>query len=57
MAEDEIPRYSAAERLMALAGLIVAAAVLFILADVLSGGKLTGCAGCEDHGEDKISDQ
>jgi hypothetical protein len=51
MAEDQAAGgYSAAERVVALLGLLIAGALVFILADVVSGGKLTGrdCAGCGD---------
>jgi len=54
MAEDQVPEgYSAAERIAALLGLLIAGALMFILADVAAGGKLTGRdCGCEDKTEE-----
>lgn len=45
MADDD-EGYSWAERVTALAGLLVVAAFGLILADVLCGGRLTGRGGC-----------
>ena len=38
--------YSRAERITALLGLVAVAAFAFVLADVLSGGRLTGRGDC-----------
>jgi hypothetical protein len=47
MTDDE--EYSRAERIGALLGLLAVAAFAFVLADVLSGGRLTGRGcGCGD---------
>lgn len=49
--EQAVPGYSAAERIVALIGLVVVGGLVFILADVISGGKLTGRGGCGGCGD------
>jgi hypothetical protein len=52
MADEETPGdYPASMRLFALVGLFLVGAVAFILLDVASNGKLTGCADCQDKQE------
>lgn len=49
---DETPEdYPVSMRLMALVGLFVVGALAFILIDVASNGKVTGCADCQDKQE------
>lgn len=46
---DETPDedYPVSMRILALVGLFIVGAVAFILLDVASGGKLTGCDDCD----------
>jgi hypothetical protein len=46
MADDTPEDYPVSMRLLALVGLFMVGAVAFILLDVASNGKLTGCDGC-----------
>jgi hypothetical protein len=48
----EVPGYSRAERIMAIAGIILAAGLLLVCADVAAGGRVTGLkrgCGCQEE--------
>jgi hypothetical protein len=52
MPDDQPAAYTPAARAAAVLGLFLLGAFAFILADVLSGGKLTGgCTDCADKAD------
>lgn len=50
MTDTDQPAYPLASRVGAVLGLAVVALIAFMLADVATGGKLTGGCGCSDTG-------
>jgi hypothetical protein len=54
MADDDAPDdagYPVSMRAAAAFGLLLVGALAWVLLDVLSGGKLAGCADCQDKAD------